>query len=95
MQRIQKVFRMIAILPIKLYRAVISPLLPRSCIYTPSCSAYTIEAVNRHGILKGFFLGALRIGRCHSMFTGGEDPVPETFSIREGFRLYRSFRDTD
>ncbi len=61
------------------YRAVISPILPRSCRFYPSCSAFAIDAVTKHGPVKGSYLAARRILRCHPLNEGGFDPVPETF----------------
>ncbi len=58
------------------YQILLSPLLPASCRYYPSCSAYAIEALQRHGALRGGWLAARRIGRCHPFRPGGFDPVP-------------------
>ena len=58
------------------YQLAISPLLPASCRYTPTCSQYSIEALQRHGALKGSWLTVRRIGRCHPFRAGGYDPVP-------------------
>ncbi len=58
------------------YQIAISPLLPPSCRYTPSCSDYAIQALRRHGALKGSWLAARRLGRCHPFRPGGYDPVP-------------------
>lgn len=63
--------------PIFLYRWTISPLLPNSCRYAPSCSAYALEAVERHGVVRGGMMALRRIGRCHPWADGGFDPVPD------------------
>jgi hypothetical protein len=59
------------------YQAGISPLLPASCRYTPSCSEYAHRAVERHGAARGSWLALKRIGRCHPFGGSGYDPVPE------------------
>jgi len=62
---------------IKIYKKFISPLKGRpTCIYTPTCSQYALEAVQKYGALKGSFLSAKRICRCHPFAKGGYDPVP-------------------
>ena len=61
---------------LSIYRRVISPLLPPSCRFTPTCSQYTYEAVDRYGIVKGGWLGVKRIVRCNPFNPGGYDPVP-------------------
>lgn len=67
---------------IRLYQMVISPFLPaNSCRFFPTCSAYTIEAIQKHGAFKGSFLGMKRIAKCHPYHDGGYDPVPEEFSL--------------
>ena len=60
---------------IRLYRTMISPLLPVSCRYLPTCSEYGLEAVERHGALRGAWMTATRIARCHPFHAGGYDPV--------------------
>lgn len=67
----------ILLLPVYFYRAVISPLTPPSCRYTPTCSQYTIEALKTHGPLKGSYLSAKRILSCNPWGGSGYDPVPE------------------
>ncbi|HEY7637952.1 MAG TPA: membrane protein insertion efficiency factor YidD [Gemmatimonadales bacterium] len=58
------------------YQRLLSPLLPPSCRFYPSCSQYALEAINRHGALKGSWLAACRLARCHPFNAGGFDPVP-------------------
>ena len=62
---------------IRFYQLAISPLFPASCRFYPTCSNYTIEAINKHGAIKGIFLGIIRILKCHPFHKGGYDPVPE------------------
>ena len=64
------------ILAVRGYQVSISPLLPASCRYHPSCSSYAIEAFERHGALRGTWLAAKRIARCNPFVAGGYDPVP-------------------
>lgn len=59
------------------YKHAISPLLPNACIYTPTCSEYAMEAIEKHGVLKGSLLACWRILRCNPFAKGGYDPVPE------------------
>ncbi|HVI91956.1 MAG TPA: membrane protein insertion efficiency factor YidD [Dongiaceae bacterium] len=73
-----KLLRRAAILPIRIYQMAISPLLPPSCRYHPSCSAYAVEALERHGLIRGVWLTLLRLARCHPWGGSGYDPVPET-----------------
>jgi len=60
---------------IKAYKYLISPILPSSCRFYPSCSEYALEAFNKYGFIKGFWLTLKRIGRCHPLCDGGYDPV--------------------
>jgi putative membrane protein insertion efficiency factor len=69
--------RRVAQAPIHVYRKVISPLKPPTCRFYPTCSAYALEAIERHGAAKGAWLAARRIARCHPFHPGGYDPVPE------------------
>lgn len=63
-------------LPIRGYQKFISPALPPSCRFSPSCSQYALEAVSKYGALKGIWLGLRRLIRCHPFNPGGYDPVP-------------------
>ena len=68
----------VLILLIKFYRTFISPMLPNSCRYQPTCSQYTLEAIQIHGALRGSWMGVKRIARCHPFHPGGYDPVPHS-----------------
>jgi hypothetical protein len=65
------------ILPIRIYQKVISPLLPPTCRYYPTCSHYMVEAIQEWGVLKGLYLGTKRLLSCHPWSEGGYDPVPK------------------
>ncbi len=67
--------RGVGIALIKAYRRVISPMLPPSCRFTPSCSLYTLQAIEKYGLLRGGWMGARRLLRCHPFSKGGFDPV--------------------
>ena len=62
---------------LRFYKAALSPLLPPACRYTPTCSEYAMEAIDRHGVLKGGWLATRRVLSCHPWSRGGYDPVPE------------------
>lgn len=66
----------ILLLLLKAYRYAISPMLGSNCRFVPSCSAYAVEAIERHGALRGSWLAVRRVARCHPWCDGGHDPVP-------------------
>jgi putative membrane protein insertion efficiency factor len=72
----KNIIRHLFLLPVYLYRYSISPLLPSSCRYTPTCSRYTVDAVLKYGIFKGGLLSIKRIFSCHPWGGSGYDPVP-------------------
>ncbi len=76
MNTLKKILSQLLLLPIYLYRNCISPLLPPTCRYTPTCSQYAIEAIKKHGPFKGLWLTVKRICRCHPWGGSGYDPVP-------------------
>ena len=63
---------------VRLYQLIISPWMPSSCRYHPTCSQYSIEALRKHGALKGIWLTIKRVARCHPWGGSGYDPVPDT-----------------
>lgn len=65
--------------PIWIYRKVFSPFLPRRCKFYPTCSAYAMQALQRHGLFKGMLLAVWRLLRCNPWSAGGMDDVPEDF----------------
>ena len=71
---------------VRLYRLVLSPWLGSNCRYQPTCSSYAIEALQVHGIMRGTWLAAKRIGRCHPWGGSGYDPVPASEDESEGPR---------
>ncbi|HUI68914.1 MAG TPA: membrane protein insertion efficiency factor YidD [Spirochaetia bacterium] len=74
--RISRIGVWIAVALITGYQYLISPLFPPRCRYTPTCSQYTKEAILKYGVMRGSYLGARRILRCHPFHAGGYDPVP-------------------
>jgi putative membrane protein insertion efficiency factor len=69
-------------LPVRLYRVTLSPLIGHHCRFQPTCSTYALEALERHGALKGGWLTARRLARCHPWGGEGFDPVPEADDAR-------------
>jgi len=68
--------RGIALLLLRFYKRFLSPLLPPMCRFEPTCSVYTMQAVEKYGALRGSWLGVRRLARCHPFNPGGWDPVP-------------------
>ncbi|MET0028850.1 MAG: membrane protein insertion efficiency factor YidD [Candidatus Thiodiazotropha sp.] len=69
--------RQIMIFLIRLYQTILSPFVGQHCRFYPSCSAYSLEAIEKHGALRGLWLSVKRVSRCHPWHEGGVDPVPE------------------
>jgi putative membrane protein insertion efficiency factor len=74
------------VLLVRLYQRFISPMRPPTCRFYPSCSAYAVTALERFGPLRGGWLAARRLGRCHPWTAGGVDPVPMTWATRNDVR---------
>jgi putative membrane protein insertion efficiency factor len=72
--------RWLLIFLVRGYQVVLSPLLPSTCRFYPSCSAYAVEALERHGAWRGIKLTIRRLARCHPFHPGGYDPVPDSAS---------------
>lgn len=75
----------IIIIPVKFYQRYISPGLPQSCRYYPTCSNYMLEAVEKFGVIKGTAMGLARILRCHPFAEGGFDRVPDSFTLKRQY----------
>lgn len=73
---------------VRLYQKYVSPLFPPSCRYRPTCSTYMIQAIDKHGAMKGLTMGIGRVLRCHPFIKGGKDPVPDEFTLRRN-KKYR------
>ncbi|MFW5769805.1 MAG: membrane protein insertion efficiency factor YidD [Spirochaetota bacterium] len=67
---------MLFIMLLRIYKLIISPWLPNACRFYPTCSVYAVDAVTKHGAVKGSFLAVKRVLRCNPFFEGGYDPVP-------------------
>ena len=72
-----QILKYIFILPVRFYQRVISPFTPASCRYYPTCSQYTIDAIQEWGAFKGLWMGLKRLASCHPWSPGGYDPVPK------------------
>lgn len=90
-----KFFGFILLLPVYFYRKCISPLTPPSCRYRPTCSAYAVEAIKKHGPIKGFYLSTWRILRCNPWGGYGYDPVPDEFHWNLSYLKKYQIRDID
>ncbi|RXR32101.1 membrane protein insertion efficiency factor YidD [Flavobacterium piscinae] len=73
---LKKIIQLPFIFLIRFYQAVISPLTPATCRFEPTCSHYSAEAIQKHGVLKGIWLSLKRISKCHPWGKSGYDPVP-------------------
>jgi putative membrane protein insertion efficiency factor len=69
--------RLVMIALIKLYQTILSPFVGQHCRFYPSCSSYALEALEKHGTVRGLWLSIKRVSRCHPWHEGGVDPVPE------------------
>jgi len=76
-QTLKKILSLPFILLVRIYQYAISPLTPGSCRHFPTCSEYTVQAINIWGPLKGTWLGIKRLSKCHPWGTHGFDPVPQ------------------
>jgi putative membrane protein insertion efficiency factor len=79
---------------LKAYKKIISPILPPSCRFTPTCSEYAMEAITRFGAIRGTLLSAYRLLRCNPFCRGGYDPVPEKFTFKR-VRYENSYEQTE
>jgi putative membrane protein insertion efficiency factor len=82
LRELNRIMRAPFLFTIWLYQSVVSPFLRPSCIYYPSCSEYSKQALHKHGIIWGVYLSVTRIARCHPFHQGGVDEVPESISLK-------------
>lgn len=78
MEKNEQMIRWLLIKLVRLYQLTLSPIIGNQCRFSPTCSNYSIEALEKHGAIRGSWLTIKRIGRCHPGCDGGYDPVPET-----------------
>ena len=93
-----KFLRQLYLIPVYIYRGLISPFGGPCCRYTPSCSGYFLEAVLKFGVIKGTIMGTARLLRCRNAFFGGPDPVPDEWSwqiIKNDWRIRRKPKNFD
>ena len=88
-----KILDYAAVGAIRAYQWIVTPVIPMSCRYWPTCSHYGVEAIRRHGALRGGFLTLARILRCNPWGGDGVDPVPERFSLRAALGSNRHRHD--
>ena len=86
LDKLSELMKKIVILPIIFYKKFISPCFPARCRYYPTCSSYAVEAIKKHGAVKGVILGAWRILRCNPFARGGVDHVPDKFDLLYCFK---------
>lgn len=87
--------RSFALLLLRAYKYAISPMFPPSCRYTPTCSEYAVEAIDRYGVVRGSAMAVWRLLRCHPFVRGGYDPVPHNIHVAAALqsRLRRNLSD--
>ncbi len=83
-------FVLLLIIPVKIYQWTISPMLPATCRYNPTCSSYAIEALRVHGPIKGLIMGTRRILSCNPWGGHGHDPVPPKGTPLFSFKKYKT-----
>jgi uncharacterized protein len=94
-ERFHRIARALALIPIQLYRKLLSPALPRRCKYEPTCSAYAVEAIRSYGVVKGTLLAAWRLVRCNPFSHGGYDPVEAQRIFRRSGKARGESKESD